>query len=119
MAEAKRNEVTVRESVPGLEIIAVKIDNEVRGTYEGLGGTFASFVYCCLDKKAIPGFYEAGFITDAELKDGGLHLVLSGTYTHNELMEVMEIALLNIGALPKTGGKAERFIEVKLSKKED
>jgi hypothetical protein len=34
-------------------------------------------------------------------------------------MEVMDIALLNIGALPKAEGKAEYFIEVKLNKKED
>ncbi len=102
-----------------LEIISVKIDNKVRGTYEGLGGTFASFLYCCLDKKVLPGFHEAGLIAGAELKDRGLLLVLSGKQDEITLMEVMDIALLNIGALPKAGGKAEWFIEVKLSKKED
>ena len=107
------------ENDPGLEIIAVRIENEVRGTYEGLGGTFASFVYCCLDKKVLPGFHEVGFIAEAELKDGGLLLTLSGKHNALKLIEVMDIALLNIGALPKAGGKAEWFIEVKLSKKED
>lgn len=111
--------MVVRENDPGLEIIAVRIENEVRGTYEGLGGTFASFVYCCLDKKVIPGFHEAGLIWEAELKDGILLLVLLGQYTASELMEIMDIALLNTGALPKAGATAERFIEVKLSKKED
>lgn len=111
--------MAVRENDAGLEIIAVKIEDEVRGTYEGLGGTFASFVYCCLDKKAIPGFHEAGLIAEAELKDDGLLLVLSGKHTATELVEVMDIALLNIGALPKAGGKAACFIEVKLNKKEE
>jgi len=111
--------LVVSEYDPGLEIIAVRIENEVRGIYEGLGGTFASFVYCCLDKKIIPGFHEAGLILEAELKDGGLLLVLSGKHTATELMEVMDIALLNIGALPKAGGKAGCCIEVKLNKKEE
>jgi len=112
--------LVVSENDPGLEIIAVRIENEVRGTYEGLGGTFASFVYCCLDKKVMPGFHEAGLIAKAELKDGGLMLVLSGAHNAIELMEVMDIALLNIGARPKAGGnKAEWFIEVKLNTKED
>jgi hypothetical protein len=111
--------LVLRENDLGLEIISVKIDNKVRGIYEGLGGTFASFVYCCLDKKVLPGFHEAGLIAGAELKDSGLLLVLSGKQDEITLMEVMDIALLNIGALPKAGGKAEWFIEVKLSKKED
>lgn len=105
--------MVIRENDLGLEIISVKIDNKVRGTYEGLGGTFASFVYCCLDKKALPGFHEAGLIGEAELKDGGLLLTLSGKHNALKLMEVMDIALLNIGALPKAGGEAEWFIEVK------
>lgn len=109
----------VRENDPGLEIIAVRIANEVRGTYEGLGGTFASFVYCCFDKKILPGFHDAGLIAEAELKDGDLLLVLSGKHTATELIEVMDIALLNIGALPKEGGKAGFYIEVKLNKKEE
>ena len=111
--------MVIHENDLGLEIISVKIDNKVRGTYEGLGGTFASFVYCCLDKKVLPGFHKAGLIAEAELKDGGLMLTLSGKHNAIKLMEVMDIALLNIGALPKAGGKAEWFIEVQLSKKED
>jgi hypothetical protein len=111
--------LVVNENDPGLEIIAVRIENEVQGTYEGLGGTFASFVYCCLDKKVMPGFHDVGLIAEAELKDGGLMLVISGKHIAIDLMEFMDIALLNIGALPKAGGKAEWFIEVKLNKKED
>ena len=108
--------MVVNENEPGLEIIAVRIENEVQGTYEGLGGTFASFVYCCLDKKVIPGFHDEGLIAEAEMKDGGLRFVLSRKHTVIELMEVMDIALLNIGALPKAGGKAEWFIEVESNK---
>ena len=48
------------ENDAGLEIIAVKIGREVRGSYSGLGGTFASFVYCCLDKKVHTGFSGKG-----------------------------------------------------------
>ena len=101
------------ENNQGLECIAVKIGNKVIGTFEGLGGTFASFVYCCLDKKVIPGFHDEGFIAEAELKDGGLLLVLSGRHTENELMEIMDIALLNIGAFPGAEAKVAYVIDVK------
>lgn len=111
--------MVLKETDSGLEIIAVRIANEVRGTYEGLGGTFASFGYCCFDKNILPGFHDAGLIAEAELKDGGLLLVLSGKHTATELMEVMDTALLNIGALPKECGKAGFCIEVKLNKKEE
>jgi hypothetical protein len=104
------------ENDPGLEIIAVKIKNRIRGNYEGLAGTFASFVYCCLDKKAMPGFHEEGLIAEAELKDGGLLLVLSGKSTETELMEVMDIALPNIGAFPGAGARVKYIIDVKSEK---
>ena len=77
--------MVIHENDLGLEIISVKIDNKVRGTYEGLSGTFASFVYCCLDKKVLPGFHEAGLIAGAELKDSGLLLVLSGKHRRNQI----------------------------------
>ena len=108
--------MALEESDPGLEIIAVRIGREVRGSYSGLGGTFASFVYCCLEKKIIPGFHEEGLIAEAELKEGGLLLVLSGKRTETELMEVMDIALENIGAFPGIGAKSKYMIDVKSKK---
>ncbi|MEN6317980.1 MAG: hypothetical protein ABFD82_04390 [Syntrophaceae bacterium] len=110
--------MAVNENNPELEIIAVKIGNTICGTYKGLGGTFASFIYCCLDKKVLPGFHDKGIIAEAELKDKSILLRLSGKRLYDELMEVMDIALLNIGALPHAVGKAECFIEVKLNNKE-
>jgi hypothetical protein len=110
--------LVVNENDPTLEIIAVKIGNKICGTYKGLSGTFASFTYCCLKKKSLPGFYDEGIITEAELKDKCILLRLSGKHLHDELTEVMDIALLNIGALPCVEGKAECFIEVTLNIKE-
>jgi hypothetical protein len=101
------------ENDPGLETIAVKIGREVRGSYSGLGGTFASFVYCCLDKKAIPGFYEKSLIAEAKLKEGGMLLVLSGKKSETELMEIMDIAFENIGAFPGEQAGAKYIIDVK------
>lgn len=100
------------ENGRGSEIIAVKIGGEVRGTYEGLGGTFASFAYCCLDKKAIPGFHEKGLIAGAEPKDKGLLLILSGKRSETELMDIMDIALPNIGAFPRAEARVKYVIEI-------
>ncbi len=105
--------MVLKESDPELEIIAVKIGNRIRGHYEGLAGTFASFVYCCLEKKVMPGFHEEGLIVEAELNDGGLLLVISGKSTETELMEVMDIALPNIGAFPGGGARVKYIIDVK------
>lgn len=101
------------ENDPGLETIAVKIGREARRSYRGLGGTFASFVYCCLDKKIVPGFHEKGLIAEAKLKEGGLLLVLSGKMTETELMEFMDIALENIGAFTSLEAEAKYIIDVK------
>jgi hypothetical protein len=68
---------------------------------------------CCLRKKALPGFHEKGIIAEAELKNKTLSLRLSGKRTQDELMEVMDIALQNIGAYPDKGDNAAFFIEVK------
>ena len=100
------------ENDAGLEIIAVKIGREMRGSYSGLGGTFASFVYCCFDKKVMPGFQEKGLIAEARLKEKGMLLVLSGKRSETELMEIMDIALENIGAFPGAG-KAKYIIDIK------
>ena len=105
--------MVLKENEPVLEVIAVKIGNNIRGAYKGLGGTFASFVDSCLRKEALPGFYEKGLIAEAELKNKTLSLRLSGKRTQDELMEIMDIALQNIGAYPDKGGNATFFIEVK------
>jgi hypothetical protein len=101
------------ENDPGLETIAVKIGRTVRGSYSGLGGTFASFVYCCLDKKIVPGFHKKGLIAEAKLKEGGMLLILSGKKSETELMEVMDIAFENIGAFPGVEAGAKYIIDVK------
>jgi hypothetical protein len=105
--------LVLKENETGLEIIGVKIGNRVYGTYQGLGGTFATFVDCCLRKKALPGFHEKGIIAEAERKDKNLSLCLSGKRPEDELTEVMDMALQNIGAYPDKGGNAAFFIEVK------
>ena len=105
--------MVLKENETGLEIIGVKIGDRVYGTYQGLGGAFATFMDCCLRKKALPGFHEKGIIAEAELKNKTLSLRLSGKRTQDELMEVMDIALQNIGAYPDKGGNAAFFIEAK------
>lgn len=110
--------MVVNKSDPALEIIVVKIGNNLCGTYKGLSGTFASFIYCCLDKKVLPGFYGEEIITEAVLQDKSILLRLSGKYTHDNLTEIMDIALMNIGALPCATDNAECFIEVILNNKE-
>jgi hypothetical protein len=98
-----------------MEMIEVK-SGSGRGTYTGLVGTFATIVECCLRKKVLPGFHKKGLIADAKLKDKTLTLTLSGKHTGARLTEMMEIALLNIGAYPDTGSGAEFFIEVQSEK---
>jgi len=100
-----------------MEAIEVQIGKKLRGSYAGLGGTFANIVHCCLRKKALPGFHQDGLIYEAEVKNGNLlRLVLSGKRGQDKLMAMMEVALPNIGAYPDSGGKAAFFIEVKSEK---
>jgi hypothetical protein len=103
----------VLENDQGLETIVVKIGREERRRSGGLAGTFASFAYSCLEKKAVPGFYEKGLIAEAQRKEGGMLLVLSGKRTESELMEIMDIAFENIGAFPGVGAGAKYIIDVK------
>lgn len=110
-----KHDMSTSES--GLEMIAVKIDGEVCRTYEGLPGTFAGFAYCCLDKKVLPGFYEEGLVKNAESGDRKLILSLSGNHSQAELMEILDIALLNMVAFPHTGSEADYFIESESNKK--
>jgi hypothetical protein len=104
------------EDTSGMEMIEVKSGKSGRGTYTGLIGTFATIVECCLRKKVLPGFHKKGLIADAKLKDKTLTLTLSGKHTGAKLTEMMEIALLNIGAYPDTGSRAEFFIDVQSEK---
>ena len=104
------------EEKKGLEVISVKIGSSTPATYKGLGVTFASFMDSCLRKQTLPGFHEKGLIAEAEPKDTGIVLCLSGKRSETQLREVMDIALLNTGAYPDTGSKARYFIEVKSEK---
>lgn len=102
----------------GLEVISVKIGSKTTATYQGLGGTFASFLDSCLRKQTLPGFYENGLIAEAKLTGAGLVLRLSGKRSESKLQEVIDIALLNTGAYPDTGGKAQYFIDVTAEKQD-
>jgi len=104
------------EEKKGLEVISVKIGSRAPATYKGLGGTFASFTDSCLRKQTLPGFHEKGLIAEAEPKEAGIALCLSGKRNAAQLREVMDIALLNTGAYPDKGGTAEFFIDVKSEK---
>jgi len=95
------------------EGIAVKIGEKVVGTYQGLGGTFVTFVDCCLRKKTIAGFHQKGLIAGAAVKGRTLSLTLSGNHTRPKLIEIMDIALQNIGAYPYEGVDAAFNIWVK------
>jgi hypothetical protein len=97
---------------PVLEIISVKIGKNVGRSYKGFGGTFVSLVDCCTRKKALPGLYEEGLITGAELKEKVLLLSLSEQRLEDEISDIMDIALRNLGAFPSSEGKAGFFVEV-------
>lgn len=98
------------------EIIAVRVDGEVRRTYHGYLGTFAGFAYNCVDKKALPGFYRKGLVRKATLAGQRLELSLSGRHTPDELTDILDSALLNLVAFPHEGSEAEFFIEAKSNK---
>ena len=102
-----------KEYDTAFEGIAVKIGDKVCGTYRGLGGTFATFVDCCVRKMALAGFHQKGLIAGSELKGKTLSLTLSGNHTRPKLIEMMDIALQNVGAYPYEGVNAAFFIGVK------
>jgi hypothetical protein len=104
-------------SASGVETIAIKIDGKVQRTYQGLSGTFAGFAYNCLEKKILPGFFEEDLIKEAGLKDRKLILALAGNHSPTELLEILDIALLNLVAFPHAGSEAEFSIEAKSNKK--
>lgn len=99
------------------EGITLKIDDKIIGTYQGLGGTFATFVDCCLRKKTLAGFCETGLISGAAVKDQTLSLTLSGNHTRPKLIEIMDIALQNVGAYPHEGIDTAFLIGVKSANK--
>jgi hypothetical protein len=99
------------------EGIALEIGDKVIGTYQGLGGTFATFVDCCLRKKTLAGFHQKGLIAGAAVKDKTLSLTLSGNHSRPNLAEMMDIALQNVGAYPHKGVDTAFFIGVKSENK--
>ena len=99
------------------EGIALKIGDKVIGTYQGLGGTFATFVDFCLRKKMLAGFHQKGLLSRAAVKDKTLTLTLSGNHTRPKLMEIMDIALQNVGAYPHKGVDTAYSIGVKTEDK--
>ncbi len=107
-----------KEYEAAFEGIAVKIGGKVTGTYQGLGGTFATFVDCCLRKKTLAGFHQKGLLSRAALKDKTLTLTLSGNHTRPKLIEIVDIALQNVGAYPHQGVDTAFIIGVKSEDKE-
>ena len=112
--KAKKEEASADET--GLEVISVKIGSKAPTSYKGLGGTYASFTDSCLRKQTLPGFHEKGLLAEAEPKEAGIVLCLSGKRNATQIREVMDIAMLNTGAYPDSGGKAKYIIEVKSEK---
>lgn len=99
------------------EGIAVKIGSKVIGTYQGLGGTFATFADCCLRKKTLAGFHEKDLISAAAVKGRSLSVTLSGNHPQPKLKEMMDIALQNVGAYPHEGVDTAFSIGVKSGNK--
>lgn len=87
---------------------------QLKGTYAGLGGTFATLVDGCLRKKVLPGFYDAGLIKTAEFCDNKLYLVLAGKRTDADLLSTLDVAIRNVGAFPYEG-EAPRLLIVEVS----
>lgn len=108
--KAKKTDARAVES--GFDVISVHIGSEDPVVYRGLGGTFASFADSCLRKRILPGFHQKGLIAEAEPKESGLVLCLSGRRSETRLREIMDIALINTGAYPSGGGEAGFSINV-------
>jgi hypothetical protein len=106
-----------KEYEAAFEGIAVKIGDKVIGTYQGLGGTFATFADCCIRKKTLAGFHQKGLLARASVKDRTLTLTLSGNHTRPKLKEMMDVALQNVGAYPHEGVDSAFFIGVKSENK--
>lgn len=94
------------------EIIEIKT-GELRRNYRGYKGTFASFAYNCIQKRALPGFcYEKDLVAAAELGNSTLSIKLSGNHSGKTVMDMMDIALRNMSAFPAEGGNAHFSINV-------
>lgn len=95
------------------EIIKVRIRHKASRNYQGFGGTFASLVDSCVRKRALPGIYQDGLVSGAEVKENTLLVMLSGRRAERAVLDIMDIALRNIGAFPGAEGRADFFVEVK------
>jgi hypothetical protein len=98
------------------EIIRVKIGKTLNRNYKAYKGTFAVLAFNSVEKKALPGLYEEGLVVGAERKDKTLSLKLSGNRLDDALMEIMDIALRNVSAFPREGGRAHFSITIEGTK---
>ncbi|HOK05836.1 MAG TPA: hypothetical protein P5269_05250 [Syntrophales bacterium] len=87
------------------EVIALVVNGQLWGLYEGLAGTFASFAYACLAKNTLPGYAAEDILAGADRAGRRLTLTIRGRRSREELAAVMDKALVNIVAFP--GGKGE------------
>lgn len=95
------------------EIIKIKAGKLSR-SYKGYKGTFAGFVYNCIEKRELPGFcYEENMIVEAGHDKTALTLIISGKRSGEELMGIMDIAMGNSSAFPVEKGKAQYSISIK------
>lgn len=108
----KVKKANIKKDNTGLDVIGLRIGGKPLAIYKGLGGTFDSFMDSCLRKQVLPGFHETGLIAEAEPKEAGIFLRLSGKHSKKKLKEIMDIALLNTGAYPVEEIAAGYFIEV-------
>ena len=99
------------------EIITIKTGKLSR-KYKGYKGTFAGFVYNCIEKKELPGFcYEQDMITEAGRDNTALTLIIRGKRSGEELLGIMDIAMGNSSAFPVEKGKTQYSISIKGSDK--
>lgn len=94
------------------EIIKVKTGKRLIRNYKGYKGTFASLIYSCVHKKALPGFHEKDLVLKAEQKDKILSITFSANHPEEVLMDMMDIALSNFSAFPVEEGRAHFSITI-------
>jgi hypothetical protein len=94
------------------EIIKVKTGKRLSRNYKGYKGTFASLIYSCVHKNALPGFHEKDLILSAEQKDKILLITFSDNHPDEVLINMMDIALSNFSAFPVKDGKAHFTISI-------
>lgn len=95
------------------EIIQVNAGRLSRN-YKGYKGTFATLVYNCIFKGALPGlYYEKDFVVDARQGTNTLSVTIAGTRPEKALMAIMDIALENASAFAVETGNPDFSINVK------